>query len=190
MTNSPVDPIPAALLDVVRARTWARLVRAAFLQGEFVLSSGRRSEYYIDKYLFETQPDLLRDIARLIAQALPPETTRLAGPALGGVPLATAVALETGLPYVIVRPEPKDHGTARMIEGRIEPGDRLVVLEDVVTTGAQAVRAARTVEEAGGRILMILAVVDRHEGGRAGIEAAGYRFQALYDLSEWPVTPR
>jgi orotate phosphoribosyltransferase len=182
-----VDPIPAALLDAVRARTWARLVRAAFLRGEFVLSSGRRSSYYLDKYLFETQPDLLRDIARLIAHALPPETTRLAGPALGGVPLATAVALETGLPFVIVRPEPKGHGTARVIEGRIEAGDRLVVLEDVVTTGAQAVRAARIVEEAGGRVLMILAVVDRHEGGRDGIEAARYRFAALYDLAEWPV---
>ena len=182
-----MEPIPAALLDTVRAWTWARLVRAAFLRGEFLLSSGRRTSFYIDKYRFETQPDLLRDIARLIAQALPPETTRIAGPALGGVPLATAVALETGLPYVIVRPEPKDHGTARMIEGQMEPGDRLVVLEDVVTTGAQAVRAARIVEEAGGRVLMILAVVDRHEGGRDGIEAAGYRFSALYDLSEWPV---
>ena len=184
-----MDPLPPALADALRARTWARLVRAALLHGEFVLSSGRRSPYYIDKYLFETQPDLLRDIARLIAHALPSETTRLAGPALGGIPLATAVALETGLPFVIVRPEPKDHGTARVIEGRIEPHDRVVVLEDVVTTGAQAVRAARKVEEAGGRVLAILAVVDRHEGGRAGIEAAGYRLTALYDLSEWPVAP-
>ncbi len=179
-----MDRIPAAVLAATRERTWARLVRAAFLRGDFVLSSGRRSTFYIDKYLFETQPDVLRDIARLLADALPPETTRLAGPALGGVPLATAVALETGLPFVIVRPEVKDHGTGRTIEGRIEPGDRVVVLEDVVTTGAQAVRAARAVEAAGARVLQILAVVDRHEGGREGVAAAGYRYGALYDLAE------
>ncbi len=179
--------VPEAVLADLRARTWVQLSRAAFLRGEFVLSSGRTSPYYIDKYQFETHPDLLRDIARLLAGALPPETTRLAGPALGGVPLATAVALETGIPFVIVRPEAKGHGTARTIEGTLDAGDRVVVLEDVVTTGGQAVRAARAVEAAGGSVLLILAVVDRHEGGREGVERAGYRFEALYDLQEWPI---
>ncbi len=180
-----MDPIPEGASVEARKRTWARLTRAAFLQGDFVLSSGRRSRFYIDKYLFETEPDLLRDVARLLAGALPKDVTRLAGPAIGGVPLATAVALETGLPFVIVRPEAKGYGTARTIEGRIESGDRVVVLEDVVTTGAQAARAARAVEAAGGRVVLILAVVDRHEGGREGIEGAGYRYHALYDLAEW-----
>jgi orotate phosphoribosyltransferase len=170
-----------ALADL-REATWTRLCEVAFLGGEFVLSSGRTSQYYIDKYLFETQPDLLRDVARLLAQSLPPETTRLAGPALGGVPLATAVALETGIPFVIVRPEAKAHGTARTIEGRLGSGDQVVVLEDVVTTGGQAVRAARAVEASGGRVILILAVVDRNEGGREGVESVGYRFEALYDL--------
>jgi len=182
-----VEPVPASIVAALRERTWARLVRAAFLRGDFVLSSGRRSPFYIDKYLFETQPELLRDIARLLAREVPPGTMRLAGPALGGVPLATAVALETGLPFVIVRPEPKDHGTARVIEGQLSPGDRVVVLEDVVTTGAQAVRAARAIEAAGGRVILVFAVVDRHEGGREAIEAAGYRFGALYDLARTPV---
>lgn len=181
-----MDRIPDAILPALRERTWTRLRRAAFLEGEFLLSSGRRSSFYIDKYLFETAPDLLRDIARLLAHALPPGTTHLAGPALGGVPLATAVALETGLPFVIVRPEAKDHGTGRTVEGRLSPGDRAVVLEDVVTTGAQAVRAARAVEAAGAQVLLILAVVDRREGGREGIEAAGYRFHALYDIAGRP----
>jgi orotate phosphoribosyltransferase len=155
------------------------------LRGDFVLSSGRRTPFYIDKYLFETQPDLLRDIARLLAQALPPDTTRLAGPAVGGVPLATAVALETGLPFVIVRPETKNHGTARSIEGRLERDDRIVIIEDVVTTGTQAIRAARALEAAGARVDLILAVVDRHEGGREGVTSAGYHFEALYDLADW-----
>ena len=170
-----------ALADL-REATWTRLYDAAFLRGEFVLSSGRTSRYYIDKYLFETQPDLLRDVARLLAHALPPDTARLAGPALGGIPLATAVSLETGIPFVIVRPEAKEHGTARTIEGRLERGDRVVVLEDVVTTGGQAVRAAQVVEAAGGRVALVLAVVDRSEGGREGVEGAGYRFESLYDL--------
>jgi len=168
-----------------RARTWTRLVGAAFLRGDFVLSSGRRSSFYIDKYLFETDPQLLREIARLLAGILPAGTTRLIGPALGGVPLATAVALETGLPFAIVRPGAKEYGTAKLIEGRVEAHDRTVVLEDVVTTGAQAVRAARAVESAGARVLAILAVIDRHEGGREGVEGAGFRFDALYDMADW-----
>lgn len=174
--NSDADP---------RARTWARLVQAAFLRGDFVLSSGRRSAFYIDKYLFETDPELLREIAHLLAGRLPAGTTRLIGPALGGVPLATALALETGLPFAIVRPGVKEYGTAKMIEGRVDRGDRAVVLEDVVTTGAQAVRAAQAVESAGARVLAILAVIDRHEGGREGVESAGFRFDVLYDMAEW-----
>jgi orotate phosphoribosyltransferase len=178
------DAIPEDLFAIARERTWARLIQASYLRGEFVLSSGRTSTHYIDKYRFETRPDLLRDIARLLAHALPEETTRLAGPALGGVPLATAVALETGIPFVIVRPEAKTYATSRLVEGQIEQGDSVVVIEDVVTTGAQAVRAARAVEAAGGRVLLILAVVDRHEGGAAAVLAAGFRFHALYTLGD------
>jgi len=181
----PSDPLSESRLTELRGHTWERLVRVAFLRGEFTLSSGRRSSFYIDKYLFETQPDLLRDVARLFAQSLPPKTTRLAGPALGGVPLATAVSLETGIPFVIVRHEAKEYATGRTIEGRLDPGDRVVVLEDVVTSGTQAVRAARAVEAAGAQVLLVLAVVDRNEGGREGIEGAGYRFSALYNLRDW-----
>jgi orotate phosphoribosyltransferase len=168
-----------------RARTWIRLVAKAFLRGDFVLSSGRRSTFYIDKYLFETDPDLLRDIARLLVALLPAGTTRVIGPALGGVPLATAVALETGLPFAIVRPGAKEYGTGKLIEGPVEPHDRTVVLEDVVTSGTQAVRAARAVQDTGATVLGIVAVIDRHEGGREGVEAAGFKFEALYDMAEW-----
>ena len=189
----PEDPpnpqtAPHRALDAdTRAHTWARIAQAAFLRGDFLLSSGRRSSFYIDKYLFETDPQLLRAIARLLAGMLPADATRLIGPALGGVPLATALALETGLPFAIVRPEAKDYGTAKTIEGRVEAGDRAVVLEDVVTTGAQAIRAARTVQSAGAEVVAILAVIDRHEGGRESVEAAGFRFEVLYDMAEWRV---
>lgn len=192
MTSPPppvaaVERVPPPVLSALRERTWTRLIQASFLRGEFVLSSGRKSTHYIDKYRFETRPDLLRDIARLLAQALPPETTALAGAAVGGVPLATAVALETGLPFVIVRPEAKGHGTARTIEGILDRGDRVVVLEDVVTTGAQVVRAAHAVAAAGASVVLVLAVVDRNEGGAAGVQAAGYPFAALYNMRDWPV---
>lgn len=188
MTARRAAALSGQALAELTETTWTRLCQAAFLCGEFVLSSGRTSQYYIDKYLFETDPGLLRDVARLLAHALPPETARVAGPALGGIPLATAVALETGLPFVIVRPEAKAHGTARTVEGRLERGDRVVVLEDVVTTGGQAARAARSVEGAGGSVILVLAVVDRNEGGREGVHAAGYRFEALFDLGArpWP----
>ncbi len=182
-----VERMPGAVQSALRERTWTRLIQASFLRGEFVLSSGRKSAHYIDKYRFETRPDLLRDIARLLAQVLPPETTALAGAAVGGVPLATAVALETGLPFVIVRPEAKGHGTARTIEGILNRGDRVVVLEDVVTTGAQVVRAAHAVAAAGAAVLLVLAVVDRNEGGAAGVQAAGYPYEALYNMRDWPV---
>src|SRR5690242_10249274 len=112
------------------------LVAAAVLRGDFLLRSGQRSSYYIDKYLFTTRPELLKRIARALAPLVPSEVDRLAGTVLGAVPLATALSLETGLPMVMVRSDkPKDYGTNKQIEGTLEPGERVVLVEDVVTTG-------------------------------------------------------
>lgn len=159
------------------------LLAAALLRGDFVLSSGLHSDYYLDKYRFETEPDLLRRLGRALAALVPPETQRLAGTELGAVALAAAVSLETGLPFVIVRKEAKGYSTEHVIEGVLEPGDAVLVVEDVVTTGAQSIKAAARVVEAGGRVLGILAVVDREQGGAAAMEAAGYRFEALLNKS-------
>ena len=156
------------------------LVAAAYLEGDFVLSSGRRSKYYFDKYLFETKPALLGRLAESLAESLPPETDRLAGPELGAVALAAAVSLRTGLPFVIVKKQSKDYATRRTIEGELNAGDRIVVVEDILTTGAAAVRAADVIKEAGGEVQKILAVVDREEGAAENIAAAGYRFEALF----------
>jgi len=140
-----------------------RVRRAALLEGEFVLSSGSRSSYYIDKYLFSTDPGLLRELSRELASLIPPDTHRLAGVELGAVPLVAATSLASGLPYVIVRRSQKEHGTGRGIEGRLEAGEEVTLIEDVVTTGSQAIKAAESLYDAGVEVCAILAVLDRRE---------------------------
>ena len=159
------------------------LVEASLLRGDFVLSSGARSDYYLDKYRFETRPALLRGLARALARMVPSGTERLAGTELGAVALAAALSLETDLPFVIVRKESKGYSTSNLIEGVFEPGDRILVIEDVVTSGTQAIRAAQRLVEAGAAVDEILAVVDREEGGAERVTAAGFRLTSLFDRS-------
>jgi orotate phosphoribosyltransferase len=158
---------------------------AALLEGDFLLSSGRRSRYYVDKYLFSTEPALLGALARALAERLPGDVERLAGVELGAVPLAAAVALETGLPFVIVRKERKGHGASagRAFEGRLERGERVVLVEDVVTTGSQALKAAGELREAGAETVKVVAVLDRREGGREP-HLGGYPFEALLSMED------
>jgi orotate phosphoribosyltransferase len=156
------------------------ILEAAYLEGDFVLSSGRRSRYYLDKYLFETRPDLLAPIAAAIARRLPAGIDRLAGPELGAVALTAAVSLAANLPFVIIRRAAKAYSTGRSIEGLLEPGEVVVVVEDVVTSGAQSIAAADGVRAAGGTVRGIVAVIDREEGGREAIEAAGLSFTPLF----------
>jgi orotate phosphoribosyltransferase len=173
---------------VEREELGRELVRAALLEGDFVLSSGRRSRYYFDKYLFETDPRLLGAIAEHLASLLPDDTQRLAGPELGAVALAAAVSLRAGLPFVIVRRAGKEYGTARAIEGRLQAGERLTLVEDVLTTGSQAVQAAERLREAGAEVRVALAVVDREEGAAELLAAAHLELRALFrrtELDRW-----
>ena len=161
------------------------LLGAAVLRGTFVLRSGATSSYYIDKYLFTTRPDLLRRIAEELVGLLPAGAQRLAGPVLGAVLLVTALSLATGLPMLIVRVDaPKEYGTARQIEGTLEPGERVVLVEDVVTTGGAALGALGTLRAAGAEVLGALAVVDREQGGAAAFAEAGVPFQALFTKTQ------
>jgi len=157
----------------------------AILRGEFELSSGRKSDYYIDKYVFETDPEALRIIGRAIAEKVR-ETgaDRIGGVALGGVPLAAVASVESGVPYVIARKEAKDYGTANAVEGKLEEGDEVVVVEDIVTTGTSAVEAVEKLREAGATVNEIIVVVDRQEGGRERIEEAGLKMHALTTAEE------
>jgi orotate phosphoribosyltransferase len=161
-----------------------RIREAAFLEGDFVLSSGKRSSFYVDKYRFSTEPDLLRDLANALSERLPEGVKRLAGVELGAVPLVVATALTTGLSYVIVRKAAKEHGSSagREIEGNLERGERVALIEDVVTTGTQAVRAARSLTVAGAEVATIVAVLDRREA--PDVDLGGFPFQALLRIDD------
>ena len=158
---------------------------AAYLEGDFILSSGKRSTYYLDKWRFETDPNLLREIAKAFAPLLPsPRPDRIAGIELGGVPLAVALSLETGIPSLIVRRQAKEYGTAKEIEGVWNAGERVVLVEDVLTTAAQAISAAQRLTNLGLRVERILYVIDREEGADANIRAAGFDPAPLFRKSE------
>lgn len=156
-----------------------RICESALLRGEFTLRSGRKSKYYLDKYLFETQPDILAELGRRLADRVDDSVDRLAGAELGGVPLVTAAAMASGKPSVLIRNRKKDYGTAKQIEGALKPGDRVALLEDIATTGGQVLEAAGDLQAAGAIVVKIIAVVDRQEGARENIEAAGFTFEAL-----------
>ncbi|MEM7755837.1 MAG: orotate phosphoribosyltransferase [Planctomycetota bacterium] len=160
---------------------------AALLRGEFVLRSGKTSQYYLDKYKFSTRPELLDPVARLLAErvgaieaAAGVRTDRLAGAELGGIPLVTATSLVLGRPTVFVRNAKKDYGTAQQLEGAYEAGETVVLLEDVATTAGQALEAAKALGDVGLKVLGVIATIDREEGARANVEGAGLRFEALF----------
>ena len=163
------------------------VVAAAWLEGDFVLRSGRRSRYYLDKYLFETQPGILRRVGRHLAELVPARTQRLAAPELGAVLLGAAVSLELDLPLVLVRKETKQYGTGRGLEGVLEAGDRVTVIEDVLTTGGEAIRAIEKVREAGATVIGLVAVLDREEGAAARLHELAVPFTPLFRTSDLPV---
>jgi orotate phosphoribosyltransferase len=173
--------------------TLAEAIReAAYLEGDFVLRSGRRSSYYLDKYRFGTRPDLLRPLGEALAAAVArhePEAARIAAPELGAVPLAAAASLAGGLPFVIVRKEPKDYGTANRVEGAFEPGECVCLVEDVVTSGGAAVAAVQALREAGLRVSTAVCVVDREEGGVDELARHAVRLWPLLRASELQASP-
>ncbi|WP_152043343.1 orotate phosphoribosyltransferase [Salinigranum salinum] len=150
--------------------------------GEFELSHGGTSDYYVDKYLFETDPHCLRLIARAFAERV--GETKLAGVALGAVPLVAVTSVETDSPYVIVRKKTKEYGTANRIEGRFDTGERVVVLEDIATTGTSALDAVEALREAGAVVDRVVVVVDRQEGARELLADNDVELEALVTASE------
>ncbi len=161
------------------------LRNAALLEGDFTLRSGRKSKYYLDKYLFETRPELLRELGKRFAKFVDDTVDRIAGAELGGIALAAATALETGKPFVIVRNSKKaDYGTGKLIEGRLEKGERVLLVEDICTSGGQAIEACKTLKEAGAEVVGLVVTIDRQEGGREAVERAGIRFDTLFTTAD------
>lgn len=171
------------------------LVAAAYLEGDFLLRSGRRSRYYLDKFRFETRPDLLGALGHRLAAAVrehEPEAVRLAAPVLGAVPLAAAASLAGGLPFVIVRDEAKGYGTANRLEGAYEEGELVCLVEDIVTSGGALLESVHAVREAGLVVRTAVCVIDREEGGADALARLAVRLRPLYrvkDLLQGEKTP-
>ena len=161
-----------------------RIAEVALLRGEFTLRSGRKSNYYLDKYLFETQPDILLALGKMFAERVPPGVDRIAGPELGAIALAAAASMASGKPFVIVRNQKKGYGSGKLLEGTLKPGDTVLIIEDVLTTGGQVLEAVKSLESAGAKVAGILGVLDRQEGARQNIESAGYKFESLFTTSD------
>lgn len=174
MTNTNAQPL---LTD---AQLIERIKAAALLHGDFTLRSGRKSKYYLDKYLFETQADILQTLGHKFAATIEGKVDRLAGAELGGIPLVASASIASGLPTVLIRNQKKDYGTAKQLEGKLEKGDHVIIVEDIATTGGQVLEAAKVLEAVGAKIVKIVAVIDRQEGARENIEGAGYVFESLF----------
>jgi orotate phosphoribosyltransferase len=160
---------------------------AAYLEGDFLLRSGRRSRYYLDKYRFETRPDLLGPLGQAIAAAArehEPNAVRLAGPELGAVALAASASLAGGLPFLIVRGKAKEYGTANRLEGVHAEGECVCLVEDVVTSGGAALEAVEALREAGLQVSTAVCVVDREEGGVDALARHAVRLWPLYTASD------
>jgi orotate phosphoribosyltransferase len=155
----------------------ARLIQASELHGDFVLSSGKRSSVYFDKFRFLTDPPLLEEVARAVANLLPAGITHIAAPEGAAMLLVAAVALGANLPIAVVRKEPKAYGTMSQVEGRAPSGARVALIEDVSTTGRQVLKAAKILEAEGCHIDVIVLAIDR--GGADHLREAGYRVESV-----------
>lgn len=159
-----------------------RVYAASHLTGTFVLRSGRRADTYFDKYRFESDPALLAEIIEALVPLIPEGTEGLAGLELGGVPLATMLSSATGLPAYFVRKEPKKYGAERICEGGDVAGRRLLIIEDVVTTGGQIVLSTQDLRNEKAVVEHALCVIDREGGGRNVLEAEGLTLLALFTM--------
>ena len=155
----------------------------AFKTGEFTLTSGKKSNFYVDIKQASTNPKILAEIAREMKSLIKDES-RIAGMELGAVPLAVAVSLESGLPYVIIRKRERSHGTGKLIEGNMKGGEHILLVEDVTTSGSSLVKAAEIIRQAKGVVDRALVVVDREEGALELLAKIGITLVPLVKVSE------
>jgi len=169
---------------MIAPETIRKIAETCMLKGKFKLRSGLESDTYFDKFLFESRPELLSAIVEGMVELLPDGVQKIAGLELGGVPLATGLSLKTGLPLLLVRKRAKEHGTMKLIEGFMDKGDRIAVIEDVITTGGQVVESCKNIGAAGGRVMSVICVVDREQGGAENLAKAGFTLKPLIRWSE------
>ncbi|MFD3448958.1 orotate phosphoribosyltransferase [Microbacteriaceae bacterium 4G12] len=160
------------------------IYETAHLTGTFTLRSGQISNEYFDKYLFESNPNLLFEIAKQLKTMIPPETEILAGLEMGGIPIATALSLQTGIPVVFVRKEPKAYGTCKLAEGTNIAGKNVCIIEDVITTGGQVVLSTKDLRKFGAEVNHVLCVIDRSPEGRNDLAANQLQLSSLFKMSD------
>ncbi|MHC4756777.1 MAG: orotate phosphoribosyltransferase [Planctomycetota bacterium] len=156
-----------------------RIKETAYLEGNFTLRSGKKSKYYLDKYLFETCPDILKALGEEFAKHITDDVTLIAGAELGGVALAASTAIATGKNWIIVRNSKKGYGTGKMVEGVLKSGDIVLLVEDIATTGGQVIEAAKIISDAGAKVKKIVCTIDRKQGAEENITSAGYEFESI-----------
>lgn len=162
----------------------ARVVKKALLHGTFTLRSGAVSNVYFDKYRFESDPALLTDITKAMTAILPAGADMLAGLEMGGIPVATMLAQHTGLSVVFVRKKAKDYGTCQLAEGGEFTGKKLLVVEDVVTSGGQILLSVAELRALGAEVTDVVCVIDRESGGVENLAKEGLRLHSLFKMSE------
>ena len=167
-----------------KAELARRVVEVALRRGSFKLRSGQVSDVYFDKYQFEALPELLREIARQLCPLLPRGTEVLAGLELGGVPIATALSLETGLPVAFVRKQRKDYGTCLIAEGAVVRDKSVCIIEDVITTGGAVLDSVRELRAEGARLGTVLSVIFRGDPAKDQFAAEGLTRVSLLSLAD------
>jgi orotate phosphoribosyltransferase len=171
-------------MAVDRAALAHRIKAVAYLTGQFTLRSGATSTFYWDKYRFESDPSILAAVTEAMLPNLPASYDKLAGLELGGIPLATSLSLQSGKPCLYVRKEAKPYGTSNLVEGGYRQGERVVVVEDVITSGGQVCISVGQMRELGLVVEDVVCVIDRQQGGREAIEAIGCSLRPLFTLAE------
>lgn len=157
-----------------------------FLEGDFTLSSGKKSNYYINMKKAITEPKILSTISKLISEKVAnDDIDKVAGPALGAVPIATAVSLQSDLPLLMIRKEKKGYGTSKLIEGELVEGDNVIVVEDVSTTGGSLLKAIKAIQNNGGNVKRAFVVVDRQEGAIDEFKKEGIELEPLITVNEF-----
>ena len=168
-----------------RAELIDEMKNIALLEGDFTLRSGQKSKWYFDKYRFEGQPSIMHSVAHHMARLIPTDTHRLAGVELGGIPMVTALSMHTDIPCVFIRKTAKEYGTAAQVEGSFEKSDRLLIVEDVVTTGGQVIEMLRNMREDGFNIIGCMAVLNRKQGADEAFEAENIPFWSLFSRDDF-----
>ena len=157
-----------------------------FEEGDFTLASGKKSNYYVNMKKAITNPEILSTIAKLITEKIKDDNIdKIAGPALGAVPIATAVSLESEIPLLMIRKEKKGYGTSKLIEGELVEGDDVIVVEDVTTTGGSLLKAIKAINDNGCNVRRAFVCVDREEGAIESFNDANIQLEPLISVSEF-----